>query len=446
MPLSRRIRRPSVAIVGRTNVGKSTLFNRLLEEEKAIVSAVPGTTRDRSYGICRWRGVELQVIDTGGLDVGRAEELERDVVRQAELAAKEADLVLFVVDLKDGPLPQDRTLATALADRKLRVLLVGNKADNPRLRANAYDQAWPKLRLGEVHPVSAKNGTGVGDLLDEALRLLGIAESAAAEPETIIAVIGRPNVGKSSVVNRLCREERVIVSPVSGTTREPQDTLIEADGHRYLLVDTVGLRRRARSAPELEGAGVRKTREAIERAEVLLLILDATATVSSQDRALAGLAEDSGKAVVLVVNKWDAVPKKDAQSVARREALLRRELAFFSFAPIRFVSAKEDVRVDALLKDALEAKKRWQKEIPERQLDAFFRRTIASSKNKGPGRPYVYKMTQTGTEPPTFALTIRGKEPAPEAFLRYVENRLREKFDFIGTPIRIRGKLAQVKP
>jgi len=442
---SRRIKRPTVALVGRTNVGKSTLWNRLLEEDRAIVSNVPGTTRDRNYGSVTWRGSELQFVDTGGLDVGHAEELERDVVRQAEAAMKEADLVLFVTDLDTGPLPQDRTLAGALANSKKPVMLVGNKADGPKIRAGAHDPAWSKLRLGEVFPVSAKNGTGIGDMLDTILERLGLEPEAMPEPETKIALIGRPNVGKSSLVNKLCREDRVIVSPIPGTTREPQDILIDIDGRRSLLIDTVGLRRSRRVTPKLEAEGVDRTELAIRRAEVLLLIVDATERISSQDRTLAGLAERSGKAVVLVANKWDAVPGKDAKTIFARETLLRREFPFFRFAPIMFVSAKTGARVDDLLKAAREAKIRWQKEIPEKQLDSFFRRTITGAKAP-PGHPYIYKMVQTGIEPPTFALTVRGKEPVPEAFVRFVENRLREKFDFVGSPIRVRGKNVTVKP
>ncbi len=443
---SRRIRRPTVALVGRTNVGKSTLFNKMLEEHRAIVSAVPGTTRDRNYGVARWRGFEIQFVDTGGLDADKSDEIERNVARQAELAMAEADLILFVVDLDTGPLPQDKTLAAALSKSKKPVILVGNKADNPRLRANAFDSFWPKLRFGAVFPTSGKNGTGVGDLLDEILNRLGQKPAVLPEAETIIAVIGRPNVGKSSLVNSLCREDRLIVSPVPGTTREPQDTLIEVNGRRYLLVDTVGLRRRKLATPKLESQGVERTERAIERAEVLFLVLDATSPVTSQDRTLAGLAAASGKAVVLVVNKWDALPGKNAQTMFEKERDFKGDLAFFDYAPFRLVSAKTGDHVDKLLDEAEKVKANWKKEIPEKQLDGFFRRVVAKSKNKGPGRPYILRMAQTGAEPPTFALTVRGKEPVPTAFLRYVENRLREKFDFLGTPLRIRGKNVSIKP
>jgi GTP-binding protein len=441
---SRRLRLPTIALVGRANVGKSTLFNRLLEEERAIVSKTPGTTRDRNYGIASWRGVKWQFVDTGGLDVSRADELEKNVIHQAELAIKEADLILFCVDLETGALPQDHLLSAELRKSKKPVLLVGNKADNPRIRANAFDPAWPKMRLGEVFPVSAKNGAGVGDLLDAIYAVKGLALEKTIEPETIIAIIGKPNVGKSSLVNSLCREERVIVSAIPGTTREPEDTLIMFSDAPYLLIDTVGLRREQSHAGPLESEGMDRTRRSIERAEVIFLVLDLSEKLSAQDRVLAGEVEKSGKAVILVANKWDLVPGKTAKKMEEVRRELSLSLPFFRFAPINFVSAKTGFRVDDLLLTAGQVKSEWQKMIPDRALDAFFRRTV--KKGKGPNRPYIYKMLETGTEPPTFALTIRGKEPVPEAFLRWLENRLREKFGFIGTPIRLRGRNIQIKP
>ncbi len=444
--ISRRISRPTVALIGRTNVGKSTLFNKLLEDDRAIVSSIAGTTRDRNYGICLWRGVPIQFVDTGGLDVGNADKLEKNVVRQAEYAIEEADIILCIVDLVAGALPQDQALARVLAKSKTPVLLVGNKADNPRIRANAHDALWSKFRLGAVHAVSAKNGTGVGDLLDIVLEKLGIEAPPVAAPQTRIAIIGRPNVGKSSLVNMLCKEERAIVSPLPGTTREPQDTVLTYKDRQYLLIDTVGLRRRQRSAPELEAAGVERTTKAIERADVLFLVLDATLRVSSQDRTLAGLAESSGKAVIIVMNKWDALSKKTPHTLTQMEAGVRNDLPFFRFAPSRFISAKYGTRVEQLFDDAETVKARWETQLTDGQLDRFFRQVISGSKAKGPSRPYIYSMKQTGAEPPTFALVTRGKEPMPEAFVRYVENRLREKFDFTGTPIRIRAKNKLVKP
>lgn len=443
---TRRVSYPTIALIGRTNVGKSTLFNKIIEEDRALVSAVPGTTRDRSYGMFDWRGVTLQIADTGGLDVGKADVLEPDVVRQAKLALKEADLVLFIVDLATGPLPQDRELAKILHKDADRVLFIGNKADNPKMRETIHDALWHKLRFGAPIPLSAKNGSGVGDLLDIILKKLAIVPVPQEKPDTKIAIIGRPNVGKSSLVNSLCKEDRVIVSEIAGTTREPQDIRIVLNDHSYLLIDTVGMRRRASGGGKLETAGIEKTKTAIERADVLFLLIDITQPLTSQDRALAGLAEDSGKAVILVVNKWDAFKDKNAMSMFAKEKELHYEFSFFDFAPIRFISAKFGTRVDDLFKDAAIIKAHWQLEIPEKQLDSFFRRTIAGSKIKGPHRPYIYSMKQTGIEPPTFALTTRGKDPMPEAFIRFVENRLREKFDFTGTPIRVRGKNIQVKP
>ncbi|TAL19736.1 ribosome biogenesis GTPase Der [Patescibacteria group bacterium] len=440
---SRRVLQPTIALVGRTNVGKSTLFNRILEEDRALVSEEPHTTRDRNYGVLFWRGSPLQIVDTGGLDTGE-EALAADITHQAEIAMEEADCILFVVDLQTGLLPQDLSLARNLAKSKKPVILVGNKADNPKLRLLASDREWQKLRLGAPAAVSAKNGTGVGDLLDQIFVLLKIEKEAAELPATKIAIIGRPNVGKSSLVNCLAREERQIVSPIPGTTREPEDTLIEINGEHYLLIDTVGLRRHRAEPGTLEHAGVKRTARAIERAEVLFLVLDALEPLTSQDRSLAGLAKESGKAVVLVVNKWDTVKEKTVASMERARERLYAELPFFRFAPIRFISAKTGEKADSLFLIANEVKARWRAEIPAKLLDSFFRREI--KKAKGPARPYIYSFRQTGAEPPTFALAVRGKEPPAPAFLRYLENRLRRRFDFTGTPLRLRAKNVQVRP
>ncbi len=440
-----------MALVGRTNVGKSTLFNRLIEESKAIVSSVAGTTRDRNFGTCRWAGRVLTIVDTGGLDVANKDVIEKNVIAQAKKAIAEADVILFVVDAVSGPLPQERDLSRELFQSKKPVILVANKADNPRVRRRITKDSWERLARGVPHAVSATNGSGIGDLLDVVVAKIKETETVPTEPPIAIAIVGKPNVGKSTLTNALLGEDRVIVSPIAGTTREPQDTLVLYDGKPFLLIDTVGLRKRANIEPGLEKVGVRKTLGVIERADVIFFVVDLTEELGSQDRHIARLVEESGKAVVIVGNKWDAIGKKDAKALARREEQLRtEELQGIDYALVRVISAERGQRVDALFQDALTAKAHWEFEINDKWLDAFFRKTIAHEKKFGGVKhPYIYKLRQSGTQPPTFHLTIKAKREEgalPEAYLRFFERRMREMWDFTGTPVRIVAKHIELTP
>lgn len=440
-----------MALVGRTNVGKSTLFNKMIEEEKSIVSSQAGTTRDRTYGTCRWAGRDLTLVDTGGLDMRARDEIERDVVRQAQRAMAEADLILFVVDAETGPLADDRTLAKELQATKKPVIVAANKADNPRDRARMAEGRWEAFGYGAPVAVSGSNGSGVGDLLDRIVVALAERSGEHVEDPVRIAIVGKPNVGKSTLVNTLVGEDRMIVSPIAGTTREPQDTMVLYEGRPYLLVDTAGIRKQARVAPGIEKTGVRKSLAAIERADVVFFVLDLTEEIGTQDRHLAGLIVESGKACVIVGNKWDKVPRKTAQSLFERERELREhDLRQLDWALLRIVSAQTGDKVEALFADAVRARDHWRERIPEAKLDAFFRKMIAHEKKHGGVRhPYIYRMRQTRIEPPTFVLAIKAKRKenmVPEAYLRFIERRLRETWDYSGSPVRILAKAVDLTP
>lgn len=440
-----QIQRPklsaSVALVGRTNVGKSTLFNRILERAQALVSTIPGTTRDRAYGTTMWRSTPLTFIDTGGLDLTPETDIEENVVRQAERAIAEADLIVMVTDATAGILPYDITLARSLKRAKGKpVVLIANKADNPRLRQAANIKEWMRLALGAPLLLSAANGSGVGDLLDQIVELLPPAAAPAVpEAATRIAIVGKPNVGKSSLVNALVHEERAIVSPIPGTTREPEDTLIMRDGTPFLLVDTVGMRKRGRVVPGLERAGFERSLRAIAKAEVVFLVLDVTEPLGAQDRHLGQVVMESNRAVVVIGNKWDLVLRKAPDTMRRFESAVRRIFPHLHYAPIRFVSAKTKERTGELWADALLVKSEWSKQVDAHALDSAMRHALSrTGHGKARGRPYLYGLKQTDTRPPRFETALRGaKRTPPAALVPILERELRNRFGFIGTPIHI---------
>lgn len=438
---------PIVALIGRTNVGKSTLFNKILSEPKALTSPLAGTTRDRNYGSASWQNTKIIFVDTGGLDVERKDEIEKNVVRQAELAMTEAHLILFVVDLRVGLLPQERTLAKKLRQSGKPVLLVGNKADNPMLRARASDREWNALGLGTMYPVSGDNGTGIGDLLDALANKLQSKTSLVQSPfdrEPIkIALLGKPNVGKSSLLNKMLGEERVIVSNIPHTTREPQDSLILRADMPFLLIDTAGIRKRAKIIPGLEKSGVKKSLNAVRRSDVAVLIIDAKDMVGAQERHLAGIIEEFKKPVIIVINKWDLISGKTTNMMDLYRAKIIRELPFLSWAPIIFVSAKTGERTDKIFELALSAKLQGERTIDEQMLEKFLRRVVSKHrpiKGKGVRHPYIYSMKQVGVAPPTFLLSIKELAPLHASYLRFMENQLRDEFGFQGVPIKIISK------
>jgi GTP-binding protein len=445
---------PVIAIVGRTNVGKSTLFNRLIERRKAITSGQPGTTHDIKFGHCHWREAILTVVDTAGLDLTAATATEAAIKRQAELAIAKADLILFVADVNAGVGPLERALASYLRKAKRPVLLVANKADNPKRRRLADSPDWLKLSFGAPMPLSAANGTGVGDMLDKALEMLA-ADQRIAKPlpeiDLRVAIIGRPNVGKSSLLNALAGEERVIVSEVPHTTKEPQDTLLtfEAAGatKNILLIDTVGIRKKAKVAPGIEKIGVHMSIEELKRADVVVLLVDASQGVELQEKRLAGLVERHSAAFVIVVNKWDLAAEESLGRAEDYETYLRTQLPFLSWAPIAFISAKTGSRVGRILQLALDAAAQRVRRVEQEDLDAFVEKLKKQHHamfgkggdrfGKKGNRPKVYGITQAGIEPPTFMVVVHDKDTLHANFLRFIENRLRGEFGFTGTPVRV---------
>ncbi len=438
----KRLAPPSLAIVGRTNVGKSTLFNRLIEEQKAIVSAAPGTTRDRNFGSVLWRGRMFVAVDTAGLDVPE-EELRDAVLSQIRIALREADVICMLVDVEtDGPTVEDRRLGKELRG-KTPVLLVVNKCDSPTKRVRGLLPVWRQLGLGDPIPLSAANGSGVGDFLDAVLDAFRAQKKtlpeAIEEPATRVTLIGQPNVGKSSIVNAMVGEERVIVSDFPGTTREPQDTFVLHDNHPFLLIDTVGIKRKPR--PGLEQTGVKRTLVAIKLSEVVMFILDATKTPTAQDRRLAGEIVGSHRGAAIVVNKWDLVENKTTTTMNEYREMVRTIFPFLDWAPILFVSAKTGSRIPELYRTARAIVEERRKLIPEETLEAFIRdEQSARMKGMGVAHPKTYRFSQIGTQPPSFLLVAKGKLPIPDAYTNFLEKRLREHFGFEGTPIRMQTK------
>ncbi|HVM90905.1 MAG TPA: ribosome biogenesis GTPase Der [Verrucomicrobiae bacterium] len=442
MPFARTRKLPRVALVGRTNVGKSTLWNRLTESGRAVVSDEEHTTRDRNYGRVIWKGATFELVDTGGMDT------ENDIIgqgirRQAEHAIKDAQVVLFVVDAQSGVLPQDLELARAVRKMSKHVKLVANKVDTMKYFAQGTDQDLYDLNFGAPEPVSAATGLGIGDLLDEVtveLDKLGHPPQPIEEhPALKIVLVGRPNVGKSSLVNAILGEERVIVSPIAHTTREPQDTEIMYGDKPVTIVDTAGMRTRSRIQKGVEEAGVERNLGSVERSDVALLVFDATEDPTVQDRHLAGMLEESNKGLILVANKWDLVENKTTKSPDEYESIIRQLFPFLSWAPMVFVSALTGQRTSKLIDMAMKVQEERYRHIDYNAVNRLLKATIKKMKplqSYGPKSPRIYDAAQIGHAPPTFLITVHGeKENLHPNWLKFFEKRLREKFGFIGTPI-----------
>ena len=439
---------PVVAIVGRPNVGKSTLFNKLLERRKALTSPEAGTTRDLNYGHFHWRTLTMTAIDTAGLDLTAKAATEEDLKRQARAAIAKADIIIFVADVTEGMLPQDKALAKELQKTKKTVLLAANKADNPRKRALAETPDWLKLGFGAPTPVSAASGSGIGDLLDlvvDDLKARGLESKPLPPIDARVAIIGRPNVGKSTLLNTLAGEERVLVSEIPHTTKEPQDTLLIYEDEKLgqkniLLVDTVGIRKRAHVGPGMEKIGVSLSLEELEAADVALLMIDATQGAGLQEKKLAGVIEDKTPAMVVLVNKWDLAEERKLGDADDYRKYIQRELPFIAWAPILFMSALTGNRTNRILHAALTASIERDREVDAPALDAFaerLKKVHHSTFARGAKLPKVYGLTQVSTRPPTFMLVVKDKETLHPNFVRFVEKLLRQEFGFEGTPIRV---------
>lgn len=427
--------KPIVAIVGRPNVGKSSLFNRIVGERIAIVEDMPGVTRDRLYQDAEWQGREFTLVDTGGLDF--AEDIITSQIRkQAEMAMEEADAILFVVDARQGITTIDEEVAKSLRKTDKPVLLVANKVED--FHKIPYYEFYA-LGLGEPIPVSAAEGLNTGDLLDSLVNVLPQPEEDPYSPDTIrIAVIGRPNVGKSSLVNAILGEERVIVSNIPGTTRDAIDSPFERNGNSYVIVDTAGMRRRNRIDLPAERYSVVRALRAVDRSDVVLMVFDATEGVAEQDKRIVGYAHDKGKAIILVVNKWDLI-KKDDKTMHKFERKIREELAFLPYAPIIFVSALTKQRLPKILELVDFVADEASKRVATADLNNLIRDAVQATPPPADKqrRLKIFYATQGGVKPPTFILFVNDPELMHFSYERYLENKIRETYGFEGTPIRI---------
>ncbi len=450
--------KPVVALVGRPNVGKSTLFNRLAGERLSVVDDVPGTTRDRLMAEAEWSGVLFHVVDTGGIDptqagpgrnqqplsVGSADFIE-EIRNQAEVAIQEADAVLFLTEVEGGVTPADREVAQILrrsqkdvaGKTRPPVLLVVNKCDSEPRRMQALQ--FYELGLGEPYPISALHGTGTGDLLDALIATFAEETAEGEDDESIkIAIVGKPNVGKSSLLNKLLGEERAIVSPIAGTTRDAIDTYLTFDNIPVTLIDTAGIRRRGHITPGVEKFSVLRSLQAIERADVSLLVVDATTGLTAQDAHIAGFILEAWKSTVVVVNKWDAI-QKDNYTVDTYTRQVRQELNFMDYVPVLFISAQTGQRVNQVLPMAV----RVQEERLVRLSTSQINRVLQDAQSKQPAPAHagrqlkIYYGTQVRSDPPTFLLFVNDPKLAHFSYLRFLENNIRESYHYLGTPIRL---------
>lgn len=436
--------KPLVAVVGRPNVGKSTLFNAIINKRISIVEDVPGVTRDRIYYDAEWLGQEFTLIDTGGIEflVPEADRIAVGTRAQAQLAILEADVILLVCDGRTGITIDDEQVANLLRSAGKPVLLVVNKIDSPTQEMNTYE--FYNLGLGDPWPVSASNRLGLGDLLDETVRLFPAYTSDPAEDALIhIALVGRPNVGKSSLTNALLGEERVLVSDVPGTTRDSIDTHWKFNGEEFVLIDTAGMRRKAKVDLPVEHYSVLRSLRAINRADIVVLVLDALTGVTEQDTKIAGYAHEAGKGLIILVNKWD-LPEKDNHTMAAYTEEVRNKLAFAQYAPILYVSAKTKQRLHRLGETVQAVAEQQNLRVSTGVLNEL----LADMKLVNPppmkyGQAVkLYYMTQVSVKPPTFVVFANHAEYVHFSYVRFIENRLRESFGFEGTPIRLvlRGK------
>ena len=432
-----------VAIVGRPNVGKSTLFNRLVGKRLAITHEVPGTTRDRLYAEAEWGGVSFILVDTGGLDLVSSDDLMAQVRAQAQAAIAEADVILFLVDVKDGLTAGDEEVAQVLRRTAKPVLLVVNKADNRALREAAVE--FYALGLGELYPISALHGTGTGDLLDQVVGAFPV-EAEGEELEAVkIAIVGRPNVGKSSLLNKILGQERAIVHETPGTTRDAIDTQMEWEGKPLVLIDTAGIRRKGRIQRGVEKYSVLRALRAINRADVVLLLIDAVEGATAQDAHIAGYILEEAKSVVVVVNKWDLV-EKDTYTMQIYLEHVYTVLRFLDYVPVLFVSALTGQRVDQVLPTALRVQEARLIRIPTAELNRILQEAVArhAPPSKAGKRLKFYYATQAAVDPPTFVFFVNDPRLVHFSYQRYRVNRLREHYGFLGTPLRLsfrkRGK------
>ncbi len=428
--------KPIVAIVGRPNVGKSTFFNRIVGRRVAIVEDTPGVTRDRIYAEAEWNSISFGIIDTGGIEPSSSDIILSQMREQAQIAMDLADVIIFMCDGKDGLTSADEEVADMLRRTGKKVVLVINKIDKPSSLPDFFYDFY-ELGLGEPIPVSSANMLNFGDVLDEVVSGFPEGSGLDEEEDVKIAVIGKPNVGKSSLVNCLLGENRVIVSPIAGTTRDSIDTPFEKDGTKYTLIDTAGIRRQSRINDEIEKYSVVRAVAAIERCDVCVLMIDGAEGLSDQDKKIAGIAHEAGKGIVLVVNKWDLIPK-ETNTMRDFKRLLEADLQFMSYAPILFISVKEKQRVKQVIDTCKAVSENRAMRVPTSQLNALIQDAVLMKQppsDKGK-RLKIYYGSQIGVKPPLFSFQINKRELMHFSYSRYIENRIRESFGFEGTSIK----------
>jgi GTPase len=447
---------PLVAVVGQPNVGKSTLFNRLIGQRRSIVGDQPGITRDRIYGEVDWSGQRFSIVDTGGIVPDDDAVIPANILKQAGFAIDDAVALIWVVDARQGITPLDEELAKLLRGTGKRVLVAANKSEAARVEAEATE--FYRFGFDEVFAVSAEQGVGLGDLLDALVKDFAKAEVTHSEvldqnattpkpsPEIRLAIIGRPNVGKSSLLNRLIGEERVIVSPIAGTTRDSIDTVLDLDDQKFRLIDTAGIRRKGKTGEMAEKLSVVMAMKSLERADVAIVVIDAEEGVTALDAHIAGYAYDAGCSIILACNKWDALKDKETGTTAEFERKVREKMKFLDFAPVVTISALTSQRVEKVLPLAIRANESRNRRISTSQLNAFFENAVSQPRGGsapapvkgGVSRLHVQYMTQVGIRPPTFIVfTAGGKGGLHFSYERYLQNRLRKEFDFFATPLRL---------
>ncbi len=451
---------PTIALVGRVNVGKSTLFNKLIGESKAIISTIGGTTRTTNEGLMSWRGGHVRVLDTGGLAFEEENPFEDDILVQSEKAIKQADVILFITSAQDGIMPQEKELAKRM--RKIShkpVIYIANKVDNKRIETSLSEPDWFKLGLGEPFPISASSGRGIGDLLDkifEALEKEGKTPGTYVEhdPGIRVSIIGKPNVGKSSLFNKLIGEDRVIVSDIAHTTREPHNTTLdytykqgeEEVVQKITFMDTAGIRRKAKVAGYLERAGIQKSVVAVDESDIILFVLDGSDVVSQQDMQLGGLIEKRSKSVIILINKWDLA---EGNSEKEQEEVKSRIMSYFphlDFASVQLVSGLTGLHVQKIMPNIMHAWRARHTHIANRGLEQFLEQATKEhrpSRGKGTRHPKLLGMRQLRNNPPIFEVFVKYRTSLHRSYINYIENKLRDSFDFFATPLVI--KLTKTK-
>jgi GTP-binding protein len=443
------VQKPLVAIIGRPNVGKSTLFNRLTGTRRSIVGDEPGITRDRIYGDVEWKSKKFELVDTGGIVPDDEAIIPANIFKQASFAIDSSQAIIWVVDARAGVTPLDEEISVFLRNIGKPIFIAANKSESRKVE----EEAAEFYQFGfELTPLSAEHGTSVGDLLDNVFEVLEFGEDEEEDEheEIRLAIIGRPNVGKSSLLNQILGEERVIVSPIAGTTRDAIDTDLEVEGQKFQIIDTAGIRRKGKTTEMAEKLSVVMAKKALERADVAIMVIDAVEGVTALDANIAGYAVDSGCSVILVVNKWDALEEKETNTVYEFERELRRNMKFLDWAPMVTISALTGQRVTKILPLVVQANEARNLRIPTSQLNKFFEENVSQPKGGtapapvkgGFSRMKVQYITQGGLRPPLFVLFTSGGNSAGLHFsyLRYIENRLREAFGFFATPIRLKER------